>query len=101
GESGSGKSMTVKALVGLLRRFTTAERLELAGHDLLRLDPREWRELRAREVAMIFQEPRASLNPVVTVGRHLTEILRKHRHLGRSEAVAEAVRLLASVGIAD
>jgi peptide/nickel transport system ATP-binding protein len=103
GESGSGKSVTSLAALGLLPR----RGVEVSGSvlfddaDLLTLPDAELRELRGRDIAMVFQDPMSSLNPVLTVGRQITEILTRHRGMDRREARDEAARLLASVGIAD
>jgi len=69
--------------------------------DLLGLDARGWRRVRGKEVAMVFQDPMTSLNPVLTVGRQVAEVLEAHEGLRRKEAEAEAARLLARVGIPD
>jgi oligopeptide/dipeptide ABC transporter ATP-binding protein len=102
GESGSGKSVTALAIMGLLPRKTatvTAERMRFAGHDLLALSPEEKRRLRGREVAMVFQDPMTSLNPVLTVGRQLSEVGELHLGLNRAEARRHAVETLEMVGI--
>src|ERR1700712_5123731 len=80
GESGSGKSMTALALMGLLPRGARAGalRLTFAGTDLRALDARAWRSVRGRQMAMVFQEPMTSLNPVLTIGRQITEVVRHH-----------------------
>ena len=102
GESGSGKSATAMSVMGLIRGRTgeVAEgRALLNGRDLLQLSERETRAVRGPEVAMVFQDPSTSLNPVLTIGRQLTEALRHHARMGRSEARARAVELMEMVGI--
>ena len=103
GESGSGKSVTSLAALGLLGRrgVNVTGSVEFDGQDLLHLPDDELRAIRGRELAMIFQDPMSSLNPVLTVGRQLTEILTRHRGLKGPAARDRAGELLASVGIGD
>ena len=101
GESGCGKSMTSLAIMGLLPKAAKVPqgRLSFKGTNLLELGPREMSTLRGDRIAMIFQEPMTSLNPVFTIGDQLTETLRRHRKVTRKQAVARAVELLELVGI--
>ncbi|MCG8491663.1 MAG: ABC transporter ATP-binding protein [Sneathiellales bacterium] len=100
GESGCGKSMTALALMGLLpENATTSGELLLSGEDLLEKSEKEMCTIRGNRMAMIFQEPMTSLNPVHTVGRQIMEPLRLHRGLSKKEAFEEAKRLLDRVGI--
>ena len=102
GESGCGKSVTALSLMRLVDppgRILGGE-VRMAGRDLLRLKPGEMRQVRGREIAMIFQEPMTSLNPVFTVGSQITEALRIHQNVSRSEAHQRAVQMLDRVGIA-
>ncbi|HMR34319.1 MAG TPA: dipeptide/oligopeptide/nickel ABC transporter permease/ATP-binding protein [Geminicoccus sp.] len=103
GESGSGKSVTSLAITGLLpgSARAVAGAACLDGVDLLQLSEEEKRKLRGRDIAMIFQDPASSLNPVHTVGAQIVETILAHRPVSRSTAWAEAVRLLARVGIPD
>ncbi|WP_445263004.1 ABC transporter ATP-binding protein [Pseudokineococcus sp. 1T1Z-3] len=103
GESGSGKSVSVLALLGLLpsRTATVTGRALLAGEDLLAMGPRRLREVRGPGVGMVFQDPMTSLNPVLSVGRQLTEGLRAHEDLSRAAARDRARELLAEVGLPD
>ena len=103
GESGSGKSPTGRALLGLVKRpgRVTARRLAFAGQDLLGLSPRDWSRLRGRRMAMVLQDPRYSLNPVLSVGRQVTEALRLHRGIGAADALRRARAMLEAVSIAD
>jgi peptide/nickel transport system ATP-binding protein len=103
GESGSGKSVTSLAIMGLLpaRGVQVAGRADFAGQDLLRLTPDALRDLRGRELGMVFQDPLSALNPVISIGLQVTEVLQRHRQLSRTEARAEAERLLHVVGIPD
>jgi len=101
GESGSGKSMTALAIMGLLPMGgVAAGRIAFEGRDLLTLPEREMQRLRGERLAMIFQEPTASLNPVLTVGEQIAEVLRRHRGMDRRSAHREAVSLLKLVEIA-
>ena len=101
GESGSGKSLTALALMGLLppEARATAGAVRLDGSDLLALPPAALGRLRGDRVAMVFQEPMTSLNPVLTIGRQLTEGLEVHRGATRVAAAARAVDLLGLVGL--
>ncbi|MGI8416939.1 MAG: dipeptide ABC transporter ATP-binding protein [Nakamurella sp.] len=102
GESGSGKSITARTALGLQppTAKVTAGQVLLDGRDLLRLPDSEMRLLRGRDVAMVFQDPMTSLNPVFTIGAQISDVLRTHhRELSRSQAHREVVDLLASVGV--
>ena len=104
GESGSGKSVLVRTVMGLIDAVPTAEvsgRVTFDGVDLRGLDPDERRACWGTRIAMVFQDPTTSLNPVKTVKRHLVEHLRLHLGSGRREAVTRAVELLGQVGIPD
>jgi dipeptide transport system ATP-binding protein len=103
GESGSGKSVAMLAVMGLLpwTATVTAERLAFDGQDLQTLSPRARRDIVGRDMAMIFQEPVASLNPCFTVGWQIAESLRTHLNLSRAAARARAIELLQEVGIPD
>ncbi|WP_445503125.1 ABC transporter ATP-binding protein [Microvirga sp. G4-2] len=101
GESGSGKSVTALSIMRLLPRDTSrvTGRVLLKGRDLLELPSAEMRRVRGDDIAMIFQEPMTSLNPVLTIGFQIAEALMLHRRLSRAEADAETVRLLEKVRI--
>ncbi|WP_372624434.1 ABC transporter ATP-binding protein [Falsiroseomonas sp.] len=102
GESGCGKSLTSLAVMGLLPASArrTAERMDFAGEDLLKVTPSRLRELRGNRMAMIFQEPMTSLNPAWTIGDQLTEPFLRHDKGNRRQATDRAVQLLERVGIA-
>ena len=103
GESGCGKSATALSLLRLLPaagRILAGE-VRFEGHDLLQLPEAEMRAVRGGGMAMIFQEPATSLNPVLTVGRQIGEVLERHRGLTGAAATQQALELLKSVGIAD
>ncbi|MDX2054716.1 MAG: ABC transporter ATP-binding protein [Polyangiaceae bacterium] len=102
GESGCGKSVTAMTILRLIekqRGEVTAGRVEFQGRDLLELDEEAMRGVRGNEIAMIFQEPMTSLNPVYTVGNQIGEALELHRGLQGEEQRAEAIRYLHLVGI--
>ncbi|GHC79997.1 ABC transporter ATP-binding protein [Limoniibacter endophyticus] len=101
GESGSGKSVAMLAVMGLLpwTAHITADKLTFDGKDLLTMSKSEKRKIIGKDVAMIFQEPIASLNPCFTVGFQLEEVLRIHMGLGKRERRARAIELLDQVGI--
>ena len=103
GESGCGKSVTALAIMGLLpRRGNTVEgEASYGGTNLLGLDEKSMRERRGRDIAMIFQDPLSSLNPVVPVGLQVTEVLERHRGMSRKAARPHARDLLERVGIPD
>jgi oligopeptide/dipeptide ABC transporter ATP-binding protein len=101
GESGCGKSVTALALLGLLPRAGRVKSgtARLEGRDLLQLADRELRRLRGRQIAMIFQDPMTSLNPVLTIGRQIREAVETHFDVDRKQAEAKAVEALDRVGI--
>ncbi|MAL78515.1 MAG: ABC transporter ATP-binding protein [Sneathiella sp.] len=100
GESGCGKSMTALALMGLLPEMSRTEgQILLDGEDLLQKTEDEMCRVRGNRLAMIFQEPMTSLNPVHTIGHQIMEPLRLHLGLSESDARAETLRLLDRVGI--
>lgn len=103
GESGSGKSVTSLAVMGLLpkeqSRISEQSRIYFEDKDLLTLSVRELRDICGRDIAMIFQEPMSSLNPVFTVGDQIAEVLRIHLDMGRKQARTRVLELLKEVGI--
>jgi oligopeptide/dipeptide ABC transporter ATP-binding protein len=103
GESGCGKSVTSLAILGLLPRAgrVASGSAVFDGRELIGLSDRELRRIRGSEIAMIFQDPMTSLNPVLTVGRQIRETLETHFGLSRKEAQARAVDLLEQVGIPE
>ncbi len=104
GESGSGKSVGALSILRLIPnppgRITDGEIL-FDGRDLRKLPEAEMREVRGRDIGMVFQEPMTSLNPVLTIGRQITETLERHQGADRSVAEKRAIDLLEMVGIAD
>ena len=102
GESGSGKSLTALGLMGLLPAHAkTAGKILFDGRDLLTLPEREMRGIRGHDIAMIFQEPMTSLNPVLTIGDQIVEVLRIHEKLSRKQARRRAIDLLDLVSIPE
>ena len=103
GESGSGKSQTGRAIMGLLppQARISAGRMEFAGQDLRHAGPRQWRALRGGRIAMVLQDPKYSLNPVMTIGRQIVETLRTHAAVSRTEARRRALEMLEAVQIRD
>ena len=103
GESGSGKSVTAHAIMGLLPRGVTATggQILFGGADLLREAPEALRKRRGRDMAMIFQDPMAALNPVVCIGKQVTEQIRTHRAISEHQALNQAGELLGQMGLKD
>jgi len=101
GESGSGKSVSMLAAMGLLpwTAKVTADKLTFNGTDLLGMSPSDRRTIVGKDIAMIFQEPVASLNPCFTVGFQIEEVLRVHLGLGKAARRARAIELFELVGI--
>jgi oligopeptide/dipeptide ABC transporter ATP-binding protein len=101
GESGSGKSLSALSILRLLPAGVkvTSGAIRWQGEDLLGLSEGRMRSIRGAEISMVFQNPKMSLNPVLTVGEQIAEVIRVHRHTPRKQAKAEAVDLLGSMGI--
>jgi peptide/nickel transport system ATP-binding protein len=100
GESGSGKSLTCKALMGLLpakNLAITADVLQVLDTDVLSLNSKEWARLRGNEISMIFQEPMSSLNPTITCGKQVYEVLQLHTDLSDRDIKNEVIRLFEKV----
>jgi oligopeptide/dipeptide ABC transporter ATP-binding protein len=104
GESGSGKTATALSILQLLpdppARIEPGSSIRYEGRELLGLDEAAMRSVRGNDIAMVFQEPMTSLNPVFKVGEQVAEAVRLHRRAGRTEAWGRAVEMLASVGLA-
>jgi peptide/nickel transport system ATP-binding protein len=100
GESGSGKSVTLRALLRLLpRQARIAGRVRVCGENVLAMPPAALRDLRGGLVSMVFQEPMTALDPVYTVGQQIIETIRRHTHIGQAAARARALELLELVRI--
>jgi len=104
GESGCGKSLTALSLLRLIPppgRIEAGSAIRFDGADVLSLDSEPLRDMRGRRMSMIFQEPMTALNPVLTVGDQVAEVVRVHTTASRKEAWQRAVNMLREVGIAD
>jgi peptide/nickel transport system ATP-binding protein len=103
GESGSGKTITGRSVLRLIRPpgRITADEMRFDGQDILNASETEMRALRGKRIAMVMQDPKYSLNPVMKVGAQLMEGLRQRDHMGRAEAHAKAVAALEAVQIRD
>lgn len=103
GESGSGKSLSMLSLLGLLPdgAHARAAHARFDGRELLSLTTAQLNVIRGREIAIVFQDPLTALNPVLTIGRQITEVIRRHFPVSKAEASQRAEQLLARVGIPD
>ena len=103
GESGSGKSQTGRAILGLTPPpgTATADTLDFDGIDLLGASRSMWRDIRGERISMVMQDPKFSLNPVMTIGRQLTETYRTHRKASHQEARERGLEILNAVQIRD
>ncbi|MDK8182976.1 ABC transporter ATP-binding protein [Paenibacillus sp. UMB4589-SE434] len=102
GESGCGKSVTAMSIMGLVEEPSgkvVDGRIHFEGRDLLSIDKNELRQIRGNDIAMIFQEPMSSLNPVLTIGTQIMEPLMEHQKLSKKEARKRAIELVELVGI--
>jgi len=102
GESGSGKSVTAQAIMGILDSppgFITGGEVRYCGQDILKLSEDERRRVRGPEISMVFQDALSALNPVFSVGWQIAEMFRKHRGMNKSDAQAQAIRLMERVQI--
>lgn len=103
GESGSGKTVTTRAIMGLLSKNASIKSGEInfMGKNLVGYSERQMRDIRGTQIAMIFQDPMTSLNPTLTIGQQIMEILIKQRGMNRQQAIEETVELLTLCGIRD
>jgi peptide/nickel transport system ATP-binding protein len=104
GESGCGKSVTALSIMKLLRTppsVSRIDRLQLDGRELAHLTEREMERIRGKDMAMIFQDAMTALNPVMTVGKQIDEVYRRHTNLGKKEARERTVRALELVGVPE
>ncbi len=103
GESGSGKSVTAYAIMGILDAAAriTSGRIEFGGLELLRADKGALAEMRGRELAIIFQNPRTALNPIRSIGKQIADILLRHGNVTSAQAPGRAIEMLAKVRIPD
>ncbi len=103
GESGSGKSQTGRAIMGLTPKHAvvSADKLDFNGIDLLSASAKQRRLLRGKRIAMVLQDPKYSLDPVMSIGRQICETLKTHEKVGRAEAKERALAMLEAVQIRD
>ena len=103
GESGSGKSMTGRAILRLIRPpgIVTADQISLEGDDLMLKSERQMRDVRGQRISMVMQDPKFSLNPVMTIGQQIIEAYRLHNKARKSEAYAKSLEMLEAVSIRD
>lgn len=100
GESGCGKSVTAMSIMGLLPDSSTVQgEINLAEKNLTKLSKGNMRRIRGNELSMIFQEPMTSLNPVMTIGEQMTEVLLEHQAISKKQAVKKSLELIKMVGI--
>lgn len=102
GESGSGKSMMCRALLGIAPETAQITgSIEWKGQELTTASPAQWRKLRGDQIAMIFQDPTAALNPLLTVGRQIMDVVRAHRRCSAAEARTRAIEVLGLAGLPE
>jgi oligopeptide/dipeptide ABC transporter ATP-binding protein len=103
GESGSGKSVTTKSILRLGPSNVEIKTGEILFHekDILKLTPKELRELRGKQISMVFQDSLSALNPVYTVGKKMVELIRRHESISKKEAQGKVLELFKHVGIVD
>ncbi|NLB56828.1 MAG: ABC transporter ATP-binding protein [Lentisphaerae bacterium] len=101
GETGAGKTTTAKALLRLTPKHSvvTCNKLEINGRDVMKLSAKDLEKMRGQDIAMIFQDPMTSLNPVMTVGKQITESILIHQAVSKTDAVRQAEKMLELVGI--
>ncbi|WP_313894598.1 ABC transporter ATP-binding protein [Psychrobacillus sp.] len=101
GESGCGKSLTSLSVMGILPRnaHITKGDIQLNGEELIGLSEKKWQTLRGQKISMIFQEPMTSLNPLLTIGRQISEVLKKHTRLSKEERKNRTIEIMKEVGL--
>ena len=103
GESGSGKSVTTKALLGILpaNGKITGGSILYDGHDLTKYTDRDFSAIRGKRISLVFQDPLSALNPIMRIGKQITEVLHLHTKMTKEQARARAIELMEAVGIPD
>ncbi len=103
GESGSGKSVTTKAIMGILSSNATiaSGKIDYEGLDLTKINEKQFQEIRGRKLGLIFQDPLSALNPIMKIGKQITEVLLRDKKMSKSEAREKAIEIMESVGIRD
>ena len=103
GESGSGKSVSIKAIMGILANNAIIEEGEIlyAGKDLTKVKEDDFHEIRGKRIGLIFQDPLSALNPIMKIGKQITEVLRLNKKVTKEEAREKALELMRAVGIPD
>ena len=103
GESGSGKSVSIKAIMGILANNAIIEEGEIlyAGKDLTKVKEDDFHEIRGKRIGLIFQDPLSALNPIMKIGKQITEVLRLNKKITKEEAREKALELMRAVGIPD
>lgn len=101
GESGCGKSLTSLSIMGILPRNAQVKKgsIQFKGNDITRLSEKDWQQLRGKELGMIFQEPMTALNPLLTVGKQIEEVLRQHTKLSKTERKQQTIEMMKEVGL--
>ena len=103
GESGSGKSVSIKAIMGILANNAIIEEGEILynGKDLTKVKEDDFHEIRGKRIGLIFQDPLSALNPIMKIGKQITEVLRLNKKITKEEAKEKALELMRAVGIPD
>ena len=103
GESGSGKSLSIRAMMGILAKNAIIESGEILydGMDLTKVKEDDFHEIRGKRIGLIFQDPLSALNPIMKIGKQITEVLHLHNKMTKEEAKARAIELMEAVGIPD
>ena len=103
GESGSGKSVSIKAIMGILAGNAVVEsgKIMYEGQNLLEIGEKDYHKIRCSKIGLIFQDPLSALNPIMKIGKQITEVLHLHNKISREEAKKRAMDLMRSVGIPD
>ena len=103
GESGSGKSQSIRAIMGILANNAIIESGEILydGMDLTKVEEKDFHEIRGKRIGLIFQDPLSALNPIMKIGKQITEVLHLHNKMTKEEAKARAIELMEAVGIPD